>query len=315
MRWDIDSARPRSRSSRRSMSVAVGGLVGALVVVVGAASGALSGRAGRADLTVRSLSSPPASVERGRPFTAALRVANLGTLTARRSTIRGYLSRDSRKSRRDVPLPRARSVPPLKPGKATRRIVSRQSPACHARRVCGFSSLVQTPPASFARRTRETTVGHRHGGRRLRPRAHLHPRRLLLRHHRHRRHRLRRRRLSRLRLPGRGIGRCSGTSSSVSIATSGRTVSGMKGNRLQTVSTSRTASCISSRAAHRAFRTRVSRPSRTVPPVTAHSSVAISRRGCAGRRVRALGLRFGCSVRPTRRTRTGRSPRARTRTA
>jgi hypothetical protein len=110
------------------MSVALAGLVGALMVLVGAASGALSARAGRADLTVRSLSSPPVSVDRGRSFTAALTVANRGTLTARRSTIRGYLSQDSRKSRRDVPLTRARSVPPLKPGKATRRIVSVRIP-------------------------------------------------------------------------------------------------------------------------------------------------------------------------------------------
>jgi hypothetical protein len=110
------------------MSVAVAGLVGALVFVVGAAPGAPHGRAGRADLRVRSLSNPPASVERGAQFTSTLRVANLGMRTARRSTVRGYLSRDSRKSSGDAPLPPARSVAPLKPGKATRRTVIARVP-------------------------------------------------------------------------------------------------------------------------------------------------------------------------------------------
>jgi beta-glucanase (GH16 family) len=110
------------------MSVALVGLVGALAVVVGATSGAASGRGGKADLSVRSLSSPPGSVERGRSFTAVLRVTNLGTRTARRSTVRGFLSRDSRKSSRDVALQPARSVPPLKPGKAIRRKVTVRVP-------------------------------------------------------------------------------------------------------------------------------------------------------------------------------------------
>jgi hypothetical protein len=110
------------------MSVALAGLVGALVVVVGAASGAPYGRAGRADLKVRSLTNPPASVERRGLLKSALRVANLGTRTARRSTVRGYLSRDSRRSSGDIPLRPARSVPQLKPGKATRRTVIARVP-------------------------------------------------------------------------------------------------------------------------------------------------------------------------------------------
>jgi hypothetical protein len=70
---------------------------------------------------VRSLANPPASVERGGSFTSALRVVNLGARAARRSTVRGYLSRDSRKSSGDIPLQPARRVPRLKPGKVTRR--------------------------------------------------------------------------------------------------------------------------------------------------------------------------------------------------
>ena len=110
------------------MSVVVAGLVGALLVVVGAASGAEDRRASGADLKVRALSNPPASVERGGPFTSALRVANLGRRTARRSTVRGYLSRDSRKSRGDIPLQPARAVPRLRPGKAARRGVIARVP-------------------------------------------------------------------------------------------------------------------------------------------------------------------------------------------
>ena len=58
------------------------------VLVAGSASGASLGRTRGADLTVRSLSNPPASIERGATFRSALTVPNLGTRTARRSAPR-----------------------------------------------------------------------------------------------------------------------------------------------------------------------------------------------------------------------------------
>jgi hypothetical protein len=106
----------------------VAGLVSGLLLVLAAAAGTADGRAGKPDLRVRSLSNPTAVVARGGPVRAALRVANVGTRTARRSTVRGFLSRDTRKSRSDVPLQPARSVPRLKPGRTTRRTLIARVP-------------------------------------------------------------------------------------------------------------------------------------------------------------------------------------------
>ena len=72
-----------SRSTRWSMRVAVAALVAAFVLVAESASGAPFGRPGSADLTVRSLSNPPASTEGGASFRSALTVANLGKRAAR----------------------------------------------------------------------------------------------------------------------------------------------------------------------------------------------------------------------------------------
>jgi Glycosyl hydrolases family 16/CARDB len=152
----------------REMSAAIAALICVLLLVVGVASGAPRGR--KPDLRVRALSNPPASVERGGRLTSALRVANVGTRTARRSTVRGFLSRDSRKSRGDIALQPARWVPRIKPGKTMRRTMIARVPratstglwfhiACaDAARIVRETNETNNCRAS-ARRTAVTPVG------------------------------------------------------------------------------------------------------------------------------------------------------------
>ena len=76
------------RFMRRSIIGAVVGLVGTFILVAGSAPEASLGRPLGADLTRRSLSYPPASIEHGASFRSALTPANLGTRAARRSAPR-----------------------------------------------------------------------------------------------------------------------------------------------------------------------------------------------------------------------------------
>ena len=76
------------RFMRRSTIGAVVGLVGTFILVAGSAPEASLGRPLGTDLTRRSLSYPPASIERGATFRSALTVANLGTRATRRSAPR-----------------------------------------------------------------------------------------------------------------------------------------------------------------------------------------------------------------------------------
>jgi hypothetical protein len=79
------------------MKVAFAVLVGAFVLTAGAASVAPSGRG--ADLTMRQLSKSLASIERGTASPSALMAGTLGARNAPNPTVRGYLSRESRKSK------------------------------------------------------------------------------------------------------------------------------------------------------------------------------------------------------------------------
>jgi hypothetical protein len=73
---------------RRSIIVPVVGLACAFILAAGSAPEASLGRPPEADSTRRSLSYPPASIERGASFRSDLTAANLGTRTARRSAPR-----------------------------------------------------------------------------------------------------------------------------------------------------------------------------------------------------------------------------------
>ena len=92
----------------------------AVVFVGGSASDAHAKRPHGADLTVRSLVAPAAAV-RGARFRFVFTVANNGAARARRPKVRAFLSRDKRRSRGDIRLLAAASIPRLAPGAMARR--------------------------------------------------------------------------------------------------------------------------------------------------------------------------------------------------
>ena len=123
--------------ARRSRWRVIGLGVASLALLVGSAAAMAQKRAPSADLVVRSVSKPPASVARGASFSAKVSVANvrrqatrrapvqpLGASTARAqrtgSYTRLYLSRNARKDSGDVALSPAWPAPALKAGKVAR---------------------------------------------------------------------------------------------------------------------------------------------------------------------------------------------------
>ena len=102
----------------RSAGVAAVAL--ALVFVAGSASGAHAKRPLGADLAVRSLV-VPAAVVRGATFRFVFTVTNKGAGTAKRSKVRAFLARDTRRGRGDLLLRGANSIPPLAPGAMARK--------------------------------------------------------------------------------------------------------------------------------------------------------------------------------------------------
>ena len=138
----------RSWYSRKAARTSILGLF-SLALLAGAAA-AEQGQARRADLVVRSVSNPPGSVAPGQAVVATITVGNRGKRRAGRSTARAYLSRDSRKSSNDMRLAGI-SVPPLKPGKASRRTAGLTIP-----RAISSTPWFLIVCSDDARRVRET---------------------------------------------------------------------------------------------------------------------------------------------------------------
>jgi parallel beta-helix repeat protein len=115
------------RGALRGLDSALVVGLGALALLIVSASARASAPAA-ADLVVRSVSKPPASVAAGAVLTSRVTVTNGGTRPAGRSTAWAYLSRDLRKGRGDRRLAPAASVPLLKPGKSARRAVKVRVP-------------------------------------------------------------------------------------------------------------------------------------------------------------------------------------------
>ena len=102
----------------RSASVAAVAL--ALAFVVGSASGAHAKRPRGADVAVRSVVVPPVVV-RGATFRFVFTITNKGAGTAKRSKVRAFLARNTRRGRGDVRLRGATSIQPLAPGATARK--------------------------------------------------------------------------------------------------------------------------------------------------------------------------------------------------
>jgi hypothetical protein len=114
------TAGPRHGRLRRATRVAIPGLF-ALALVAGSAAAIEHKSVRRPDLVMWSLASPPEFLAPGASFTSRLTVANVGRARSARSSVRAYLSRDSRKGKGDVLLASASGVPTLKRGKAVSR--------------------------------------------------------------------------------------------------------------------------------------------------------------------------------------------------
>ena len=133
----------------------------AFVFVGGSPSDAHAKRPRGADLTVRSLVAP--AVVRGATFRLVFTVANNGDRTARRSKVRAFLSRDTRKGRGDVRLLAAKSIPPLAPGAMARetgtaRIARRIATGHWFLIVCAAAERDANSRNNCRRSSRRTTV-------------------------------------------------------------------------------------------------------------------------------------------------------------
>ena len=133
----------------------------AFVFVGGSPSGAHAKRPRGADLTVRSLVAP--AVVSGATFRLVFTVANKGDRTARRSKVRAFLSRDTRRGRGDVRLLAAKSIPPLAPGARARetgtaRIPRRTGTGHWFLIVCAAAERDANSQNDCRRSSRRTTV-------------------------------------------------------------------------------------------------------------------------------------------------------------
>ena len=117
-----------------------------------------------ADLTIRTVSNPPVSIRRGGDFRSSVAVANVGTRTAGRSSLRMYVSRDARWSRNDIPLTAIDAVARLGAGGAARRTVVVRIPA-----TVPLGRWYLIACADFARAVRERNEANncRRSGRRV----------------------------------------------------------------------------------------------------------------------------------------------------
>ena len=84
------------------------------------------------------------AVVRGATFRLVFTVANNGDRTARRSKVRAFLSRDTRRGRGDVRLLAAKSIPPLAPGAMAREAGTARIPR---RTGAGHSFPIVCAPA------------------------------------------------------------------------------------------------------------------------------------------------------------------------
>ena len=134
----------------------------AFVFVGGSPSGTHANRPRGADLTVRSLVAPT-TVVRGATLRLIFTVANNGDRTARRSKVRAFLSRDTRRGRGDVRLLAAKSIPPLPRGAMARetgtaRIPRRTGTGRWFLIVCAIAERDANSRNNCRRSSRRTTV-------------------------------------------------------------------------------------------------------------------------------------------------------------
>jgi hypothetical protein len=148
------------KSAARSARVATVAL--AFVFLAGSASGTHAKRPRGADLTVRSLMGP-AAVVRGATFRFVFAVANNGARTAKRSKVRAFLARDTRRGRPAVRLLGAKSIPPLAPGAMARetgtaRVPRRTGTGQWSLIVCAAAERDANSRNNCQRSSRRTTV-------------------------------------------------------------------------------------------------------------------------------------------------------------
>ena len=145
-----------------AQSASVAAVALALVVVAGSASGAHAKRPRGADLTVRSLMAP-AAIVRGATFRFVFTVANNGARTAKRSKVRAFLARATRRGRGDVRLLGAKSIRPLAPGAMARetgtaRVPRRTGTGQWSLIVCAATERDANSRNNCRRSSRRTTV-------------------------------------------------------------------------------------------------------------------------------------------------------------